>query len=177
MKIITSDTVFSAQVASFPSGAGVFRWFNWSSAKSHNFFDVFFDHVAEADVNSISDMHPDGGAQIRVWYDSQIDFVNPPHILPHPYLDTEKKFIGELSWFLSSIGMSLKNPRTQSSSPIAAREKKRWGTAMKAFRSATPVPGNLCIPPEEWEVLRVLDENPLLYRDAEFKEWALSRSG
>jgi hypothetical protein len=116
-----------------------------------------------------------GSVKIRVWYDGIPQFVEPPLIFSHPYHD-HIRFIGQISWFLVSIGMSLKNPHTQSSSPIAAREKKKWGTAMKVFRSAAHVPGTLCIPPEEWEVLRILEENPLLYCDTEFKEWALSRS-
>lgn len=175
MKIISDSATFAAQVASFSEGAGIFRWFNRCPSSSSGYFDAYFDMVKNASiVDSIDQMEDLGSVQIRVWQDGPVRLVRPPTIIPYSSYDQDR-FIGQFSWFLVSIGMSLKNPYARSDS-IPSKEKKKWGTAMKTFRAATPVPGSICIPEEEWEILRLMGMNPLLYRDDEFKEWALSRS-
>lgn len=158
-----SGSLRAVEVASFPSGHSVLRWFY--PLGDHLHFDLLL-HPEQEDMELAGD-----AAHMELELNgSSVRLATPPDF----FVGLSPLELGEVRWFVEHLGgRFLVKDWDQAGGPSFVRQRLR---VIRAIKSARKVAGTITIDRDELEVFELLGEpSPLLWSDARFREWAEER--
>lgn len=151
--------VQAVEVARFPSGNAIFRWFDQTDPK------LYFDLVRNPDADEVKNMDPLAGIKLAFLGDTLIHMSY--HQEPDIYDLGGEPCFGELKWFSRYVGAPIHGRRV-------GRKRSVGRTNWKKIEE-TPA-STMALDEEEIEVYRMLGEPlPILWDDEAFIRWAEER--